>query len=105
MSRLMTAATRMICTSRRAGPGCIGRSEPTRTTRMTSRMNAGPDTNADARNRGASRAVFQNGRPPSPQYRNAVTVWMLIAQKTDRKTNGTYHLGFGFWPRNRVYSR
>ena len=34
------------CERGRAGPGFIGRSVPTRTTRSTSRMNAGPDTNA-----------------------------------------------------------
>ena len=106
MSRLTTDATRMIWTSSRGRAGAASASRSrTRMTCSTSRMNAGPDTNADARNRGASRAVFQNGRPPSPQYRNAVTVWMLIAQKIERNTNGTYHFGFGSRPRNRMYSR
>ncbi len=30
-------------------------------------MNAGPETNAEARKRGASSPEFQNGRPPRPQ--------------------------------------
>ena len=52
-------------------------------------MNAGPAANALARNRGAMMAEFQNGRPPSPTYRNAVTVWMLTAQTMATNTNGT----------------
>ena len=40
-------------------------------------------------NRGASTAVFQNGRPPRPEYRNAVTVWIEIAHTIEIKTNGT----------------
>ena len=35
---------------------------------------AGPAVNADARKRGPTIAEFQNGRPPRPTYRNAVTV-------------------------------
>jgi hypothetical protein len=38
-----------------------------RTSCSASTMNAGPVTKADARKRGASSAVFQNGRPPRPQ--------------------------------------
>ena len=34
-------------------------------------------------------AEFQNGRPPRPTYRNAVTVWMLTAQTVAVSTNGT----------------
>ncbi len=50
--------------------------------------NAGPAAKADARNRGATTAEFQKGRPPSPLYRNAVTVWMLTAHPIATKTNG-----------------
>ena len=35
---------------------------------------AGPDEKAEARNRGASTAVIQNGLAASPEYKNAVTV-------------------------------
>ena len=34
---------------------------------------AGPAAKAEARKRGAMMAEFQNGRPPSPTYKNAVT--------------------------------
>ena len=51
-------------------------------------MNAGPATKADARNLGARRAEFQNGLPPSPEYRNAVTVWIENAQSIERNTMG-----------------
>ena len=42
--------------------------------------NAGPVMNAETMKRGASSAEFQNGRPPRPEYKNAVTVWMEMAQ-------------------------
>jgi hypothetical protein len=64
-----------------------------------STMNAGPETNAEAMNRGARMAVFQNGRPPSPLYRNAVTVWMDTAHTMLRNTNGLYQRGSGWRPR------
>jgi hypothetical protein len=44
----------------------------------------GPDANAEARKRGAKIAVIQNGRASRPEYRNAVTVWMLIAHGIDK---------------------
>ena len=37
-------------------------------------MKAGPEQNADAINRGAKIAAFQNGRDGNPAYINAVTV-------------------------------
>jgi hypothetical protein len=43
---------------------------------------AGPAAKADARKRGPSRALCQKGRAGSPAKRNAVTRWMLTAQKT-----------------------
>ena len=47
----------------------------TRRTTCSARMiSAGPAANALARKRGAIIAEFQNGLPPSPLYRNAVTV-------------------------------
>jgi hypothetical protein len=52
-------------------------------------MNAGPAANAEARKRGPIRELFQNGRAGRPAKRNAVTMWILTAQKTDRYTNGT----------------
>ena len=51
-------------------------------------MSAGPAVNAEARKRGPTIAEFQNGRPPSPTYRNAVTVWIEIAQTIATNTNG-----------------
>jgi hypothetical protein len=61
--------------NQRAGwPGGAAYPVVIRRIRITSMINAGPLTNAEARNRGASNAVFQKGRPPRPQYRNAVTV-------------------------------
>ena len=51
-------------------------------------MNDGPATNADARKRGARSAEFQKGLPPSPEYRNAVTVWIEKAQSIERNTMG-----------------
>src|ERR1035437_7246500 len=77
---------------------------------------AGPDAKAEARNRGARIAVcqngrpgspeyrnavihtvtaFQNGRPGSPQYRNAVTVWMLMAHGIETTITGRSHEGGG----------
>ena len=38
---------------------------------------AGPE--AEARNLGANTAVIQKGLAARPEYKNAVTVWMLIA--------------------------
>ena len=35
---------------------------------------AGPETKAEARNRGATMAEFQKGRAPRPMYKNAVNV-------------------------------
>ena len=57
--------------------------------------NAGPEENAEARKRGASTAVIQNGRAPRPEYRKAVTVWMLIAQGIDRMMMGLIQPGGG----------
>src|ERR1035437_4430644 len=56
---------------------------------------AGPDAKAEARNRGARIAVCQNGRPGSPQYRNAVTVWMLMAHGIETTITGRSHEGGG----------
>ena len=53
-----------------------------------STMKAGPAATALAMKRGARMAVFQNGRPARPLYKNAVTVWMLMAQTTEMYTNG-----------------
>ena len=60
---------------------------------------AGPAANAEARKRGAITAEFQNGRPPSPEYRNAVTVWMLMAQAMEMNTKGMTKALRGFRPR------
>jgi len=56
---------------------------------------AGPPENADARKRGASIAVIQKGLAARPEYRNAVTVWMLIAQGIDKIMIGFIHPGGG----------
>ena len=49
---------------------------------MMSRL--GPEANAEARNRGARIGVIQKGRAARPEYKNAVTVWMLTAQGMER---------------------
>ena len=49
-------------------------------------MNAGPEANAEAMNRGPRMAEFQNDFPESPANKNAVTVWMLTAQTIDAET-------------------
>ena len=53
---------------------------------------AGPAEKAEARNRGARIAVIQNGRAARPEYRKAVTVWMLTAQGIDRMMIGLIQL-------------
>ena len=61
-------------------------------------MKAGPAVNADARNRGPSSAVFQNGRAGSPARRKAVTRWMLTAHITEMYIQGRYLLLAGGRP-------
>ncbi len=56
---------------------------------------AGPEANADARNRGARIAVIQKVRASSPEYRKAVTVWMLTAHGIDRMISGFTQPGGG----------
>src|SRR3972149_2821715 len=61
---------------------------------MVSRIsNAGPEAKAEARKRGARRAVNHRGRAARPLYRNAVTVWMLTAHGMDRMMTGLIHAG------------
>src|SRR3990172_8464028 len=65
-------------------------------TRSASRMSSdGPDAKAEARKRGARMAVSQKGRAASPQYRKAVTVWMLTAHGTEREMIGFTQAGGG----------
>ena len=51
-------------------------------------ISAGPEVNADARKRGPRIAVCQKGRATLDEKRNAVTVWIEIAQKIDSTTAG-----------------
>lgn len=48
------------------GPSPIWKLDARRTTCSIRMTNAGPETKADAMNRGARSAEFQNGLPPSP---------------------------------------
>ena len=65
---------------------------------------AGPEAKADARKRGAKMAVSQSGRPGSPLYRKAVTVWMLTAQGMDRMMMGFIQCGGATPSRSRAAS-
>jgi hypothetical protein len=56
------------------GASGIGTFATRRITCNASTINAGPETKAETMKRGAKIAVFQNGRPPKPLNRNAVTV-------------------------------
>ena len=61
---------------------------------MHSRISsAGPEAKAEARKRGARIAVSQKGRPGSPLYRKAVTVWMLTAQGMESRITGLIQCG------------
>ena len=51
-------------------------------------MIAGPEAKAEAMNLGASKAVCQKARPEFAENRNAVTVWIEIAQRIAMITNG-----------------
>src|SRR5271157_1313661 len=55
----------------------------------------GPAANAEPRNRGAMIAESQKPLPGRPAYRNAGTVWMLMAQGIDKYIRGFTHLGGG----------
>ena len=51
-------------------------------------ISAGPEAKADAMKRGPSSGEFQNGRAAFDEKRNAVTVWIEIAQKIATTTTG-----------------
>ena len=59
---------------------------------------AGPEQNAEAMKRGASSALCQKGRPVLAEYRKAVTVWIVMAQKIASMTNGRYDFSFASRP-------
>src|ERR1044072_4957514 len=61
-----------------------------RTTYSIRIMNAGPAVNADARKRGPSNALFQNGRAGRPGGRDAVTRRLLPADMTEMCIRGRY---------------
>src|SRR5690554_3390946 len=96
----MRMVTRSTEVSVRIGPLPNSKSLKRRMSWSDRIINAGPATNADTRKRGARIALFQNGRPPRPEYRNAVTVWIEMAHTIDRNTKGIYQRLSGFSPRN-----
>jgi hypothetical protein len=51
-------------------------------------ISAGPEAKAEAMKRRARRALCQNGRALLEDSRNAVTVWMEMAQKMATMTKG-----------------
>ena len=65
-------------------------------------INAGPAVKAEARKRGPSTAVCQNGRATFDEKRNAVTVWIEIAQAIETSTAGKYKRALGSRPRYRL---
>jgi hypothetical protein len=62
-------------------------------------IRAGPDVKAEARNRGPSTAVCQYGRATFDEKRNAVTVWIEMAQAMEIRMAGKYTSWRGSRPR------
>ena len=72
--RLDTAFEMIVSSDRRFMPPAGTVAVTRRTTWIARMISAGPAVNAEARKRGPTIAEFQNGLPPKPTYRNAVTV-------------------------------
>ena len=73
MTRLICAAATVTSASFENAPSAMAYCVVRRMKCSSRITNAGPAVKAEARNRGPSSAVFQNGRDGSPARRKAVT--------------------------------